>query len=222
MSTSSNSAFTARLQAWRNGDETAREEVFLFIYQELRRLAQSYLNHERSDHTLQATALVNEAYLRLCGDGPLEWNDRQHFFRAAAQTMRRILLDYARARNASKRPDPRMRVALSDAWEEASLPREIDLLALNEALAQLGEISPRTVEIIELRYFCGLTEAETAQLLSVSPATIKREWNFARKWIQRYLSGLTAEEPAKSAKSHETKNSKHKDIHEVKVEQSLE
>lgn len=178
------------MQAWRGGDESAREEVFLLVYQELRKLAQSYLNHERNGHTLEATALVHEAYLKLCGEGPLEWNDRQHFFRVAGQTMRRILIDYARARNATKRPDQRMRVEMGDAHHESILPRGIDLLALDEALARLEEISSHIVRVIELRYFCGMTEAETANILGISVTTVKRDWKFGRKWIQRHLSGL--------------------------------
>ncbi|MBX3277935.1 MAG: sigma-70 family RNA polymerase sigma factor [Acidobacteria bacterium] len=194
MSALSPTTFTARLQAWRGGDESAREDVIAFVYQELCRLAQSYLNNERKGHTLDANALVHEAYVQLCGDGPLEWTDRQHFFRVAGKTMRHILIDYARARNAAKRPDQRLRLSLSDANQESILPREIDLLALEEALARLEEFSPRTVQIIELRYFSGLTETETADTLGLSVATIKREWKFGRRWIQRHMSGLPNDE----------------------------
>jgi RNA polymerase sigma factor (TIGR02999 family) len=190
MSTLSSTTFTARLQAWRGGDESARQDVIAFVYQELCRLAQSFLRNERNGHTLDANALVHEAYIQLCGDGPLEWNDRQHFFRVVGQTMRRILIDYARARNAAKRPDQRLRITLGAANQKSSLPREVDLLALEEALEHLEEFSQRTVQIIELRYFCGLTEAETADTLGLSVATIKREWKFGRKWIQRHVSGL--------------------------------
>jgi RNA polymerase sigma factor (TIGR02999 family) len=188
MSSLTSETFTAKLRAWRSGDEAARDEVILLIYQELRRLAQSYLKHERQSHTLQATALVNEAYVRLCGQGPLEWNDRQHFFRAVAQTMRRILVDYARERNATKRPDNRMRIALDDAHQEFSLPRDDELIALDEALDRLQETFPRTAEIIVLRYFGGLTEAEVATVLTVSRSTVTREWLVAKGWLYRRIT----------------------------------
>ena len=163
----------------RQGERSALEELMALLYPELRRRAAQYLRRERRAHTLQPTALVNEAYLRLFHGEGLGWNDRAHFLAAMAQHMRRILVDYARARNAHKRPGAQVWVELQDvAGLQHSHP--IDLLAINEALTHLSAADPRASRVVELRFFGGLVEAETAEVLGISIATVKRDWLFAR------------------------------------------
>lgn len=179
---------TALLQDWSGGDRKALERLVPLIYGELRRLARSYLRSERPDHTLQPTALVHEAYLRLIDQKDVVWQSRAHFFGIAAQMMRRILVDHARKRHAAKRDAAGLKiVAEADA---ASVSQNApDLLALDSALDALERLDPRQARIVELRFFGGLTVEETAEVASVSPATVKREWRTARAWLRREIDG---------------------------------
>jgi RNA polymerase sigma factor (TIGR02999 family) len=168
------------------GDETALAALAPLVYDELRRIAHAYLRREREGHTLETTALVHEAYLRLAGQAAPSWKNRTHFRAIAAETMRRILVEYARARKRVKRGGGRQRVTLEDTIgiEQA---RPLDIEALDQALNRLGENDPRLVRIVELRFFGGCTVEETAGALAVSPATVKREWATARAWLRREL-----------------------------------
>src|SRR5262245_31645082 len=170
------------LHAWAGGDLRAGDELVPLVYHELRRRASGYLRHERPDHTLQATALVHEAFLRLAGQDRVAWQNRGHFYAVAAQMMRRILVDHARERHAAKRPAAGMRVDLDDriAAPEA---RGTDIVMLDAALTELAGLSAQQARIVELRYFGGLSEQEVADLLSLSRATITREWRRARSWL---------------------------------------
>jgi RNA polymerase sigma-70 factor (ECF subfamily) len=179
---------TQLLNDWSKGDQTALDQLMPLVYAELHRLAASYLSRERSDHTLQPTALVNEAYLRLIDQNSLAWENRAQFFGIAAQMMRRILVNHARDRHADKRGGPDiLRVSLDDAisfFEE----RDVNLVALDEALTRLAEMDQRQSQIVELRFFGGLTIEEVAAQLHTSPATVKREWTTAKLWLLRELS----------------------------------
>lgn len=179
---------TQLLNDWSKGDQTALDQLMPLVYAELHRLAASYLSHERSDHTLQPTALVNEAYLRLIDQNSLVWENRAQFFGIAAQMMRRILVNHARDRHADKRGGPDiLRVSLDDAisfFEE----RDVNLVALDEALTRLEGMDQRQSQIVELRFFGGLTIEEVAAQLHTSPATVKREWSTAKLWLLRELS----------------------------------
>ena len=178
---------TALLRDWSGGDRDALERLMPLVYQELRRLAASYLRVERPDHTLQPTALVHEAYLRLVDQRGVSWQNRAHFFGIAAQMMRRILVDHARRRQAAKRDATALRVqAMSAEGEEASV-RDPELLALDQALCGLESLDARQARIVELRFFGGLTVEETAEVAGVSPATVKREWRTARAWLAREI-----------------------------------
>ena len=180
------SSVTTLLRAWRAGDAGALDRLIPLVHEELHRLAQGYMRGERPDHTLQATALVNEAYLRLV-DAAVDWKDRAHFFAVAATTMRRILVSHARGRLAAKRGQGGIAVTLCEDHAVVAA-RDTDLLALDEALAALERIDPRQSRIVELRYFAGLTIEETAGALGVSPATVKLDWSLARAWLFRELS----------------------------------
>jgi RNA polymerase sigma factor (TIGR02999 family) len=181
---------TALLQAWAGGDVGARDEALPLVYAELRRCAAGYLRRERADHTLQPTALVHEAYLRLVGQQRVAWRSRAHFFAVAAQMMRRILVDHARAQQAAKRPDATMRVPLDEHFGSAPV-RNCELLELDAALNDLTRIDPRQGQIVELRYFGGLSEDEVAEVLSVSRSTVTREWQTARAWLFRQMTATT-------------------------------
>lgn len=170
------------------GNEKALEDLIPLVYDELRRLARHYLRGERPDHTIQATALVHEAYLRLAGQGPTVWQDRAHFIGVAANLMRNILVDHARAHRAGKRGGGGQRVVLDDAVSFFH-QRDVDLVALDDALASLARLDPQQGQIVELRFFGGLTIEETAEALRVSPMTIKREWNLAKAWLHREIFG---------------------------------
>ena len=173
--------FEILLQRWRDGDHAAGERVFTMAYSELRRLAAHYFRHEVAGHTLQPTALVNEVFLKLCSGSPVQWQDRTHFFAVAAHQMRLILIDHSRRRNARKRQDTRIPVPL---WGHADLrPQHENLLAIDEALKGLEGLDSRAARVVELRVFGGLKEAEIANVLEVSVATVKRDWNFARAWL---------------------------------------
>jgi RNA polymerase sigma-70 factor (ECF subfamily) len=158
------------------------------VYQELRRLAASYLRRERPGQTLQPTALVHEAYLRLMKDRPERWQNRAHFCAIAAHSMRQILIERARARGAIKRGGQAPRVTLDEALVGGNAP-SYDLLALDEALGKLAAIDPEQARLVELRFFGGLTVEETAEAMSISPATVKRHWTMARAWLARELEG---------------------------------
>jgi len=158
------------------------------VYSELQRLARYYLQRERSDHTLQSTALVHEAYLRLAGSDPPQWQNRAHFFGIAAHLMRQILVEHARAHAAAKRGGAFCRLTLDDA---IALPAQVDIdvVALDKALTELSELDEQQGKIVELRFFGGLTIEDTSEVLGVSPATVKREWVTARAWLHRAISG---------------------------------
>ncbi len=169
------------------GDASAVERLVPLIYAELRQIAERAMRHERSDHTLQPTALVHEAFLRLVGKPDLSWESRAHFLNIAAQAMRRVLLMHARERRAAKRGGGLERVTLDDQLM-GSGERGIDLIGLDESLERLAGIFPRKARVVELRFFAGLNIEETAQVLEISSATVKREWDFARAWIRRDLA----------------------------------
>jgi RNA polymerase sigma-70 factor (ECF subfamily) len=175
------------LRAWGRGDLQARDELVPVVYRELRRRAGAYLRRERSDHTLQPTALVHEAYLRLTAQDRVAWQNRAHFFAIAAQMMRRVLIDHAREHQAAKRPGAHLKVLLDDGIGVAQ-PRECELMMVDEALVELTRIDPRQGQIVELRYFGGLSEQEVAAVLSISRATVTREWQTARAWLYRRLT----------------------------------
>jgi len=177
---------SALLEAWGRGDDQARDDLLPLVYRELRRRAAGFLRQERRDHTLQPTALVNEAYLRLVGRQPVAWRNRAHFFAVAAQIMRRILVDHARARRATKRPGRALRVELDDRIG-ATQPRNFDLLALDDALTALTALDPQLGQIVALRYFAGLSEQQVAEVLSVSRSTVTREWQTAKTWLYRRM-----------------------------------
>jgi RNA polymerase sigma factor (TIGR02999 family) len=168
------------------GDQDALAKLIPLVYDELRALADSCMRRERSGHTLQPTALVHEAFLRLV-DEKLHLQNRAHFFGVAAQAMRQILVEHARARHALKRGGEAQKLALDEALDQPE-EREVDLIALDDALNDLARFDPQQARIVELRYFAGLTIEETAQLLGISPATVKREWNLARAWLHREIS----------------------------------
>ncbi len=180
--------FTQLLVNWRNGDKSALDQMTPILYEELRRLARYFLAAERSDHTLQPTALVHEAYLRLVDQRAVDWQNRAHFLGVAASMMRRILINHARAHQAAKREGYAQAVALEDALGVFTNPR-IDLLALNHALEELGELDPQQGKVVELRYFGGLTIEETAEVMGISAATVKREWATARLWLLQQIEG---------------------------------
>jgi RNA polymerase sigma factor (TIGR02999 family) len=175
------------LVAWSDGDARALEELTPLVYKELYRLAKRYMAGERRDHTLQATALVNEAYIRLIDWKNVRWQNRAHFVGVAAGIMRRILVDVARSRRYAKRAGGQVRVALEDV-QLASGERDLDLLALDNALIRLNEIDQRKSRVVELRFFGGLTTEETAEILKISPNTVSNDWVFAKSWLLRELS----------------------------------
>jgi RNA polymerase sigma-70 factor, ECF subfamily len=179
---------TNLLVAWAGGDAGAREAMLSLVYDELRRLAASYLRRERSDHTLQPTALVHEAYLRLIDQRQVDWNNRAQFLGLAAVMMRRILVNHARDRAAAKRGGQAERVPLTLVAGELGAP-EVDIIAVHDALERLTAFDPRKARIVELKFFGGLTTAEIAAVLHVSPATIEREWTFARAWLYDAVTG---------------------------------
>jgi RNA polymerase sigma-70 factor (ECF subfamily) len=178
---------TVLLKAMTAGDANAPEELLPIIYDDLRRLAGVYLSNERTDHTLQATALVHEAYIRLVDWQNVSWQNRAHFFAVAAQVMRRILVDHARRKKANKRDGFGHKLALDEA---VSFPekKDVDLVALDDALKLLEESDARQAKIVELRFFGGLTIEETAEALRISPATVKNEWAFAKAWLRIELT----------------------------------
>jgi RNA polymerase sigma factor (TIGR02999 family) len=181
---------TGLLIAWSHGDEPARARLIEAVYGELRRLARGYLQRERPDHSLPPTALVHEAYLKLVDQDRVRWQNRAQFFAIAAHVMRRILVDHARARHALKR-GAGARVPLEDV-DLGTDPLDVDILALDAALCRLAETYPRQSELVELRFFAGLTVPEIAGVMGVAPITVKRDWALARAWLYRELHGPVA------------------------------
>ena len=173
---------TQLLIQWSNGDKAALDKLMPLIYRELRQLARHYMSRERPGHTLQTTALVNEAYMRLVNRKGVHWQNRAHFFAIAAQLMRSILVDHARSHAYAKRGGGAHKIALDDAMA-VSQQRAADVVALDDALKRLAEIDPQQSRIVELKFFGGLTIEETAEVLGLSPATIKREWSTAKAWL---------------------------------------
>ena len=174
------------LQDWSNGDQAALDKVMPIVYQELHRLAHHYMRKERAGHTLQTTALVNEAYLRLADYKKMRWQSRSHFFAVAAQVMRRILVEQARSKNFVKRGGGAQRISL-DETAIVSAGRSAEVIAVDEALTELESWDPRKGKIVELRFFGGLSIEETAEVLRVSPTTVQREWRSAKAWLHRAI-----------------------------------
>jgi RNA polymerase sigma factor (TIGR02999 family) len=183
----SQSEVTRLLKDWSEGRQEALDRLLPQIYAELRRLAASYLRRERPDHTLQPTALVHEAFIKLVDQRAVRWQNRAHFFGIAAQAMRRILVDHARAHAADKRGAGERAVSIDEALVTIGAP-DVDLLALDEVLTRLAAIDAQQSRVVELRYFGGLTMEETAEVLNVSPATVGREWTLAKAWLYAELS----------------------------------
>jgi RNA polymerase sigma factor (TIGR02999 family) len=179
---------TKLLAAWSRGNPAALEELTPLVYQELHQRARNYLRHERPDHTLQPTALIHEAYLRLVSESPPEWNGRAHFFAVASRVMRQILVDHARRHQAGKRGSGMANVSLDEALVPAR-SEHADVMALDEALAKLAEFDERKCRIVEMRYFGGCTVEETAQALGIAGITVMREMRVAEAWLRRALRG---------------------------------
>jgi len=186
MKTTSTSLITQRLVAWSDGDPQALEGLMQLVYKELRRLANHYLRSERPDHTLQPTALVHEAYIRLVGQNQVRWQNRAHFFGVAAQMMRRVLVDHARANCRAKRGGAAQKLSFD---ETINLYQRQDkqIVELDESLTRLREIDSRKSEVVELRYFGGMSVEETAEILGVSVNTVMRDWNMAKAWLYQEL-----------------------------------
>jgi RNA polymerase sigma factor (TIGR02999 family) len=181
------SEVTLLLQGWRNGDRNALDALLPLVYEELRRLAHFQLQRERQDHTLQTAALVHEAYLRLIGLNPPQWESRTHFFAIAAQLMRQILVDYARRHVAAKRGGGACKLSLEEATL-VSKQKDVDVLSLDDALKTLAKIDPRQSRVVELRFFAGLSLEEISEALEIAPATVQRDWTAARAWLHREIS----------------------------------
>jgi RNA polymerase sigma factor (TIGR02999 family) len=180
---------TRLLARWAGGDPQAFAVLMPVVYEEMKKLAEHYLRQERPDHTLQPTALVHEAYLRLAGIRAMELKNRTHFYGAAAQVMRRVLVDYARQRRARKRGGPSLALVPFEEAMDTPVDTGVDLVALDEALAALEVIAPGRARVVELRFFGGLSVEETAEYLGIAPATVKRHWVFARAWLFDRLAG---------------------------------
>ena len=178
---------TQLLVAWGDGDKQALDKLMPFVYGELRRLARNYMRNQKADHTLQTTALVNEAYLRLIDSDKVRWQNRTHFFAISAQLMRRILVDFARAKNAVKRGGENQKITFDEALPVTS-DKEAELLALDEALKELATLNERQAQIVEMRYFGGMNEKEIGEALEISTRTVRRDWSVARAWLFRELS----------------------------------
>ena len=179
---------TQLLLAWQNGEAAALDELMAVVYDELRRLAAGRLKHERADHTLQPTALVNEVYLQLVDQRQVNWQNRAHFFGAVAEIMRRLLVDHARRHLAEKRGAGAVKVSLAEVAVVADTEPDLDVILLDQALTELAALDPPLARLVELRYFGGLSVEETAEVLALSPATIKRHWQTARTWLRRRMT----------------------------------
>ena len=178
---------TQLLLAWGEGDENALEKLMPFVYSELKRLAGYHMKNQKVGHTLQATALVNEAYVRLIDSSRVRWQNRAHFFAMSSQLMRRVLIDFARAKNSKKRGGDEIQVTY-DEMLPVAVKKENDLLALDDALNRLEKFSPRQAKIVEMKYFGGLTEDEIGTAMDISARTVRREWSAARAWLYHDLS----------------------------------
>ena len=185
--TPSHGDITQLLKDWSDGDQQALTKLIPLVYDELRRLAQRYMAQERPDHTLQTTALVHEAYLRLVDLNNVRWQNRAHFFGVSAQLMRHILVDYARNQHAAKRGGANLKLSLDEAVN-LSDERAVELVALDDAMARLASLDPQKSRIAELRFFGGLNIEEVAEILGVSAATVVRQWRLARAWLNREIS----------------------------------
>jgi RNA polymerase sigma factor (TIGR02999 family) len=186
MTRGSSSEVTELLVRWRGGDREALDALMPIVYQELRRIAQRHLQNERPEHTLQSTALVHEAYVRMTGQDLPQWQNRAHFFAVAAQIMRQILVDYARSHRAAKRGGGICKLALDQA-EKNPLPLDVDVVALDDALKTLTKMDEQQGRVVELKFFGGLSIEDTAEVLGISSSTVKREWLTARAWLYREL-----------------------------------
>ncbi len=187
MASTSQEQVTELLLAWGQGDESALERLVPMVYGELHRLAHRYLGGERPGHMLQTTALVNEAYLRLVDSRRVQWQNRAHFFAVSAQLMRRVLVDFARARNYQKRGGDAVQVSLHEELA-GTTERGADLVALDDALNAMAKTDERASRVVELRFFGGLSIEETAEVLKISPETVKRDWTWAKAWLLRELT----------------------------------
>jgi RNA polymerase sigma factor (TIGR02999 family) len=185
---------TVLLNAASAGDRTAFERLLATVYNELRAIAQARMREERPGHTLEATALVNEAYIRLLSGPEIHWADRGHFFRAAAEAMRKILIDHARARNAQKRGGGRAALSLSSLADLAAAPDPAGLLSLDDAILRLEKVDPEAAEVVRLRFYAGLSEAGVAAARGVSERTVRRDWAFARGWLRDCLEHQAEQE----------------------------
>lgn len=176
------------LQAWSNGESGAADEIMPLVYDELRRQARRYLRRERANHTLQSTALVHEAYIRLVGQRDVTWQNRAHFFGIAAEMMRRILVNYALRSGRVKRGGEAVTIAIDEGFQVADNSSDVNLIDLDEALDRLAGLDSRQARVVELKYFGGLSIEETAEVLGISNATVKREWNMAKAWLRAELA----------------------------------
>lgn len=191
---------TQLLKAWGQGDDGALGRLIPLVQNELHRLARRYMSRERPDHTLQTTALVNEVYLRLVDMPQMSWQDRAHFFAISARMMRRILTDFARSRNYQKRGGTALHVSFDEALA-VSQEQDAEIVAIDDALSQLAALDSRKGQVVELRFFGGLSEVEIAEVLKVSPETVRRDWRFAKSWLHRVLSGEKDDETGALAAS---------------------
>ncbi|MFN0166470.1 MAG: sigma-70 family RNA polymerase sigma factor [Bryobacteraceae bacterium] len=188
---------TVLLQEWSNGNREALDRLMPAVYRELRSLAAAYMRRERVNHTLQSTAVVHEAFLKLVDQREVRWQNRAHFFGIAAQMIRRILVDHARAQRAAKRGGDACTLALDEVLAVAE-KRDIDILALDDALSALARMDERQARVVEMRFFCGLSVEESAEALNTSPATVKRDWVAAKAWLFRELDRTGAAAPPES------------------------
>jgi RNA polymerase sigma factor (TIGR02999 family) len=178
---------TQLLQDWSNGNQTALDKLMPLVYDELRRQATSYANKERHGHTLQTTALIHEAYLKLLGKKEIEWQNRAHFFAICSMAMRRILVDYAKERHREKRGGLAENLPLNEALQISANEKSVDLIALDEALNRLAKMDARQAKVVELKYFSGLSNDEVAEVLGISNATVRLDWNLAKAWLKQEL-----------------------------------
>lgn len=183
------SQVTKLLKDWSKGDKKAFDRLMPFVYKELRKRASVYLKNERRGHTLQTTALINEAYINLVDKDDIDWESHSHFYAISSKAMRRNLVDYARARKRKKRGGKAENLPLEDVRFVSSKGKSIDLVVLDEALHRLAEFDERQAKIVELKYFCGMTTQETAEILGVSNATVRRDWRMAKAWLYQELVG---------------------------------
>ena len=184
---------TELLASYGRGDKESLDQLMPIVYDELRRQAARYLRREKAGHTLQTTALIHEAYVRLVDQRNMQWQNRAHFFGIAAQMMRRILVDHARSKKRAKRGGSDIRVSLGDA-EVAAKDQDLDVVALDEALERLARIDEQQSRVVELRFFSGLSVEETAEVMGISKSTVKRDWSMAKAWLHRELSGESLNE----------------------------